>query len=184
MGGLKSEVQHLAAGKVDDLRRELLEYAYTDGQSQQADASPQRTESEFERLVLTAIQKRGYKVRTQHAVGFYRIDMVVEGGGRRLAVECDGERWHSGTEKIAEDLARQAVLERLGWQFHRLRGGQFFRDPEGSLGALWTRLDQLDIRPAAAAVDSHPGDETHESLLRVASTLRNSWFPVDSSQVT
>ena len=92
-------------------------------------------------------------------------------------MECDGERWHSGAEKIAEDMARQAILERLGWRFHRIRGSQYFRDPAQSLLSLWERLEQLGIRPNPAAELPSQGAEIHESLLRTALTLRNAWFP-------
>jgi very-short-patch-repair endonuclease len=37
----------------------------------------------------------------------------VEGKTKRLAVECDGERWHT-PEQLNSDLERQAILERLG----------------------------------------------------------------------
>jgi hypothetical protein len=51
---------------------------------------------------------------------------ITEGG---LRLKCDGDRFHP-IEKLAEDMARQAVLERLGWKFIRIRGSQFFRDRE------------------------------------------------------
>jgi very-short-patch-repair endonuclease len=167
--------------KPGDLRRELLEYAHVDAQSQEANTLPQRTDSEFERLVLKELHTRGYSVRTQYPVGYYRIDMVVERDGRKLAVECDGERWHSGAEKIAEDMARQSVLERLGWRFHRIRGSQFFRDPDLTLAALWERLARLEIEPMGVTIAPPLSDDIHESLLRTTSTLRNSWFPAPSS---
>lgn len=163
--------------KPDDLRRDLLEYAYVDGQVPGGSGAVERTESEFERLVLQAIAARGYKIQTQYPVGYYRIDMVVGDANGRLAVECDGERWHSGAEKIAEDMARQAILERLGWRFHRIRGSQYFRDPDQSLTSLWERLEQLGIRPSPAVEPPAQGAEIHESLLRIALTLRNAWFP-------
>jgi very-short-patch-repair endonuclease len=85
-------------------------------------------ESEFKKQVMQRLVAAGYRVVTQWRVGAYRIDLVVEGGGKRLAVECDGDRWHP-IEKIPEDMERQAILERLGWKFVRLRGSEFFRAP-------------------------------------------------------
>ena len=74
----------------------------------------QRTESEFEKQVLVQLNNAGYRVVTQYPVGAYRIDMVVIGkNNNRLAIECDGDRWHP-IEKIPDDMARQAILERLG----------------------------------------------------------------------
>lgn len=72
-------------------------------------------------------------------MGHYRIDLVVESSGGRLAVECDGDRFHS-IENVADDMARQAVLERVGWRFVRIRGSQFFRDPELAMKPVFERL--------------------------------------------
>jgi very-short-patch-repair endonuclease len=167
-------MDYLTDLKPGDLRRELLVYANTEAQSHIADTLMEPTESEFEKLVLDALLKRGYKVKTQYSVGFYRIDMVVEFDDRKLAIECDGERWHSGSEKIAEDLARQAVLERLGWRFHRIRGSQFFRDPDQALVLLWNKLDSLRISPSTTASIASRKNDIHESLLRLAAELRPS----------
>jgi very-short-patch-repair endonuclease len=102
-------------------------------------------ESQFERDVLQKIMARGYrKVSVQHSVGRYRIDIVVEGPRARLAVECDGDRWH-GPDVWHKDRARQQVLERAGWTFERIRGSAFYSDPGAALLPLWQRLSSLDI---------------------------------------
>jgi very-short-patch-repair endonuclease/DNA polymerase III delta prime subunit len=165
-------MDYLTDLKPDDIRRELLEYAHIDAQSSVDDVAQSKTESEFERLILDELLKRGYKVRTQYPVGYYRIDMVVEYEGQKLAIECDGERWHSGAEKIAEDLARQAVLERLGWRFHRIRGGLFFRDPDTALKLMWQRLAQLNIKPTVESNLGLPTNTIHEELLRIAAQVK------------
>ena len=88
----------------------------------------------------------GFKVRPQWLVGHSRIDLVVEGRGGRLAVECDGDRFHP-IEKIVEDMARQAVLEHRGWRFARIRGSQFFRDPAGAMRPVFDALSEIGIEP-------------------------------------
>lgn len=55
----------------------------------------------------------------QWKVGAYRLDMVVVCGKKKIVIECDGERYHSGEDKIREDMERQTILERLGWRFIR-----------------------------------------------------------------
>ncbi len=134
--------------KPQDLRRELILHAQNPMSTinlfkQEAP----RTESEFERQVLRILSSKGYKVRSQWSVGYYRIDMVVEGDGKRLAVECDGDRWHP-IEKLADDMDRQAILERLGWTFTRIRGSAFFRDEEQAMRPVFERLDELGISPS------------------------------------
>ena len=39
--------------------------------------------------------------------------MVAICGNKRIAIECDGERWHSGEAKILEDMERQFIAEVL-----------------------------------------------------------------------
>lgn len=109
----------------------------------------ERCDSEFERDVIRQILARGYRgVDVQYRVGAenrgYRIDIVVEGPETRLAVECDGDRWH-GEERWHADRMRQEVLERAGWTFWRVRGSSYYRDPEAALSELWQRLDDLRI---------------------------------------
>src|SRR6516164_6323791 len=76
-------------------------------------------ESKFERDLMQRLLERGYRVQGQLGSIGYRIDMVVEGADRRrLAVECDGDRYH-GPEQWRQDMRRQRVLERVGWRFWR-----------------------------------------------------------------
>jgi very-short-patch-repair endonuclease/DNA polymerase III delta prime subunit len=126
-----------------------------------------RTESVFERAVLKILTEAGYKVKTQWEVGYYRIDMVVVGGDKRLAIECDGDRYHP-IDKLDEDIARQTVLERLGWQFVRIRGTAFYRDAESSMQPVFERLRELEI-PLEADADLPP--ENDMSLLHELENL-------------
>ncbi len=64
----------------------------------------------------------------------------------RLAVECDGDQWH-GPDRYEQDMARQRDLERAGWRFVRIRGGEFYRDRLKALEPLWQELDRLGIKP-------------------------------------
>lgn len=111
--------------------------------------------SPFEREVLKRLTGAGYLVRTQWQVGYFRIDMVVEGGGKRLAVECDGDRWHP-LEKLSEDMERQAILERLGWQFVRIRGSAFYRNPEQAMRPVFERLSEMGIPRESGGERQHP----------------------------
>jgi very-short-patch-repair endonuclease len=140
--------------KEGDLRRELIQFAlqvHSDPESVMQIPESERTESPFEREVLEYLVHRGYRVRAQWPVGSYRIDLVVEGetiGGeiRRVAIECDGDRYHP-IEKIPEDLERQAVLERLGWRFIRIRGSEFYCDRISTMQRVERELEQMGIRP-------------------------------------
>ena len=145
------------------IRRRLLSYM-CDPSRQTAAEHEEQFESAFEREVFQRITDRGYRVRTQVGVGDatthrYRIDLVVAGRQSRLAVECDGDRWH-GMERYEKDMARQRDLERAGWQFVRIRGGDFYRDPDRALEPLWTKLEHMGISPCT-------GDKTVDKTASV-----------------
>jgi very-short-patch-repair endonuclease len=105
-----------------------------------------KAESPFEREVLRRLTDAGFRVTPQWQVGYYRIDMVIEGANKRLALECDGDRYHP-LEKLGEDMERQSILERLGWEFVRIRGSAFYRDPDYAMRPVFDRLAELNIRP-------------------------------------
>lgn len=116
----------------------------------------QQFDSEFERAVYKQLTARGFHVRTQVSIGDptnhkYRLDLVVEGMQGRLVVECDGDQWH-GPDRYEYDMARQRDLERSGWQFARVRGSDFYRDPAVAMLPVWNELERLGIHPGG--VDS------------------------------
>ena len=115
-----------------------------------------KVDSEFELEVAARLTRLGFRVIPQWRVGHYRIDLVVEGNGKRLAVECDGDRYHP-IEQLPEDMARQAVMERLGWKFVRLRGSQFFRNPDKAMAPLLQRLKDLGVEPSGESASPTNG---------------------------
>lgn len=120
-------------------------------------------ESGFERDMFDEMTKRGYRVQPQVPCGSYRIDFVVEGNeGRRLAVECDGDRFH-GPGQWSDDMARQRVLEGAGWTFWRCFASSFARRRAEVLDDLWTTLANLGIEPLGAeSIDNTVWVETRE----------------------
>jgi very-short-patch-repair endonuclease len=135
----------------DDVRGRYIRYCQNPARVDDATGqSEDRFDSDFERDVYRHLIARGYRVKVQHRVGRFRIDLVVEGRRGRLAVELDGDAYH-GPDRWEADRNRQAILERLGWTFHRIRGSAYYRDPDAALTSLWDRLEALGIRPADAA---------------------------------
>jgi very-short-patch-repair endonuclease len=137
--------------KPDDLRYKLLEHctAVEEQRAYLLDDELAKCDSDFEREVARRIWASGYRVRCQHRVAHYRIDLVVEGSnGNHLAVECDGDRYHP-PEQYDADVQRQRVLERCGWRFWRVWGSDFAADPEESLQSLWRTLTDLNIGKSA-----------------------------------
>lgn len=130
----------------DCMRYQLLNYIQNPLKEEQ-DGNREKCDSQFEKDVFDAIVRRGYRVLTQYEVAGYRIDLVVMGESSKLAVECDGDHWHTSAEDMENDFRRQRVLERAGWNFWRVLGSTYYLDPSKALESLWLRLDEMDIRP-------------------------------------
>jgi hypothetical protein len=111
-------------------------------------------------------------------IGTFRIDLVVEGDGKRVAIECDGDRYQP-LEKLPEDMDRQSVLERMGWIFTRIRSSEFLRNPARAMKPVFEKLQALEIPPSGKVTESEPaGPTSHEVIDRVirrAEELRKSW---------
>jgi very-short-patch-repair endonuclease len=163
--------------KADDLRRQLIEHVEDPSHLMRVlEEKSKRADSIFEREVLKRLVLAGYRVTPQWRVGAYRIDLVVEGNEKRLAVECDGDRYHP-LDKLGEDMERQAILERMGWSFSRIRGSEFFRDANHALAPVFAKLESLEILPLGEHKKTEPRstDELTAEVIRRAEELRTSW---------
>ena len=150
-----------------DLRKRLIDYSINPQSFQQREIEiDQASESPFEASVAKALTNLGYHLEQQRQVGAYRLDIVAVCGEKEVAIECDGERWHSGEAKIREDMERQTILERTGWRFIRIRGSEYYRDPKATIDDVVKKLNNLDIKPESAQPVTESGRET-ELLKRV-----------------
>jgi very-short-patch-repair endonuclease len=119
---------------------------------------------ELEQRVHSHLADAGYRLLRQYAVGEYVLDLVVEGAnGRRAASQCDGDRAFD-PDALAEEMERQIMLERLGWEFLRVRASEFYRAPERTLKKLERRLAELELRPLRQAATAAPSTAKHEPL--------------------
>jgi very-short-patch-repair endonuclease len=130
-----------------DLRAKLIAHFQNPVHRDTDRKGRERCESDFERAVYDQLNQAGYRVIPQVPDGGYRIDMVVEGnGGKRLAIECDGDQYH-GPDMWMADLHRQRTLERAGWTFWRCWGSSYYRDPNACMADLFATLQHHGIDP-------------------------------------
>ncbi len=140
-----SESDRLRRGLIMHFARPFLE------EEARLDDPRKLCSSPFERELYDWLVRRGYRVSPQVRIGGYRIDLVVEGANdARLAIECDGDK-HGGPESWAEEVWRQRVLERAGWQFWRCFAATFVARRETVLADLAAALATRGIHPIAAA---------------------------------
>lgn len=59
----------------------------------------------------------------------FRLDIVVFNNDKSVAIECDGDPYHSSFEDVAYDIERQEFLERVGWKVYRILYSAFKRNP-------------------------------------------------------
>lgn len=138
----------------NDLRRRWLDHLTRPAEEESAavegevlpDVRHEAFDSLFQQKVYLELTARGYRVRPRYKVGRHMIDLVVEGGTRRLAVACDGDSFAEG-EDAPTGAARQRDLERVDWTFVRIRGSRFHLDREQALAPLWAELERLGIEP-------------------------------------
>ena len=124
---------------------ELLRYkAHTANRINEKPPSPY--DSWFEVDVILDIASKGYRVIPQYKFAGKRIDMVVEGVGSKLAVECYGDYWH-GADEYEKDIIRKRQLERCGWTFHIIRECEYNSDPAKSIEGLVKKCDMMGIVP-------------------------------------
>lgn len=168
--------------KSGDLRRDLIEYAENPKAfTYIAETIEAKSESPFEEQVAMALVSAGYHISQQWEVGAYRIDMVALYRENRVAIECDGELYHSGEEKIRADMERQTILERLGWRFIRIRGSEFYRNQEKAIVRIIADLESFGIFPETQT--ELVTNDTTELLNRIkirATQIINEWVMQDA----
>ena len=170
--------------KPDDLKARVLQHFKRPMPAMRKTSKTvlEECDSDFEREVLKRLLDLGYRVQPQVRVGPFSIDIVVEGDGdRRLAIELDGDKYHT-PERWADDLSRQRVMERVGWRFWRCWGSSFLLDPEGCISDLVATLNDLGVRPSAADVGS--ASYTEFRVIEDTSTTETRTTPILSEEAS
>lgn len=118
------------------LLREYLDYA-ENGETafgRTANSNPfEQYDSEFEQEVCEFLRTNGYQVDMQVGRSAFKVDLGVKRSATSdyvLAVECDGEVYHSSKNARDRDRLRQEILEIMGWRFYRIWSTDWFRNKE------------------------------------------------------
>ncbi len=116
-------------------------------------------QSRFQKDIYNIIKNKGYNVIPEVKIGKYKIDFIVEGFRNRVAIICDGDMY-SEKYNWKESVERQLDLERVGWIFYRIRGSEFYYDPERVMSKLWEKLSD-------AGIEQYKMEEVDPKNLRV-----------------
>lgn len=139
----------------DELRRGILEHFTNPYRKDEVRVKNLRElcESPFEVEIYDILTDKGYHVTPQTKVGAFRINLVVEGDSdSRLAIECDGDQYHS-YDRWENDIRRQRILERAGWKFWRCFASTFIMKRREVIADLLTTLNELNIYPSNSTKD-------------------------------
>jgi very-short-patch-repair endonuclease len=134
----------LADGRPGVLSRWLQHCAaiHAGGRAKPRQSRIGEVDSEFEAEVAAALRARGALVMHQYPACGFHIDLMCEKDDTRVAVECDGERYHldeHGQPKI-EDLEREAILRRAGWHIVRIPYRRWLADRDAVVESVLAAL--------------------------------------------
>lgn len=149
--------ENMQPQQIDGIDRDELERRAAQD-NRRVVSPPALFESWFEVDVALELLRKDFTVLAQHEVAGKRIDLVIEGGQARLAVECDGDNWH-GADRYEADMQRQRQLERCGWEFFRVRESAFYSNKENALAGLWQALEEREIYARSSYGNAPPEDD-------------------------
>ena len=158
------------------LLREYLDYAENGSaalERSQKSSGYDQTDSEFELEVCEFLRSNGYTVDTQIGCSGYRIDMGVRKPGSEdyvLAVECDGDTYHSSGNTRDRDRLRQEVLQRMGWKFYRVWSCDWFRNQA---------VEKERLLKAVSEAVSEPENTEPMTVIRKSAQLTEFEDPVE-----
>jgi len=107
------------------------------------------SESPFEEEVYARLSQYidPLRLEQQYEVGGFRVDIVVHpktAAGRKIAIECDGAKYHSSPEAYAWDVFRQEQLEKFGFVFHRIWSTKWWDSADIELDSLLAFINEQD----------------------------------------
>ena len=121
-----------------------------------ASVSGEEMETELENEVCEFLSDNGFTVETQVGCSGYRIDIAVrksETDDYVLAIECDGDSYHSAGSARDRDRLRAEILQNMGWSFYRIWSTEWFRNKVVEKQRL--------IKAVRAALSSSDSDSAH-----------------------
>ncbi|MDE6613830.1 MAG: type III restriction endonuclease subunit R, partial [Clostridia bacterium] len=114
------------------LLRDYLDYAENGSAALErtTEGGFEKPRLELQKEVCEFLNANGFIADMQVGCSGMKIDVAVKdknGADYVLAVECDGESYHSSRSARDRDRLRREVLERMGWRFYRIWSADWVR---------------------------------------------------------
>lgn len=134
------------------VRYSLLKYCLEDNeQKEEIISSEYLLLNDFEENIGKSIKESGYMLTPKVKVGKYTIDFVVETdlplkiqgeNYKKIAVQCIGMS-EDEDYNWQKQYEMQMCLERVGWEFYKIRASEFYRNPAAVIERLTQKLNNL-----------------------------------------
>lgn len=103
-------------------------------------------ETTIERIVQDWLDEWKIEYAPQYQVGRVFIDIALP--QYKVAIECDGDYWHSRPEQIEKDKRKDKFLNMKGWYVVRLKESDIRTRPDYCKVQILERLLKLKYKPA------------------------------------
>lgn len=87
-----------------------------------------KCESPIEEKMMRRLYELGYKPYGQVKCGNYRIDISIYAKGKKIAIECDGQAYHTSPKQVAHDHKKNYYLTKNKWHVLRFRGVDIYKN--------------------------------------------------------
>ena len=77
----------------------------------------------------------------QYQIGGFRVDFVHFPS--RLAIELDGEAYHSSQQQVNDDRRRQDKIMQLGWRFLRFTGAEVYNEMDKCIAQVQQEIIKI-----------------------------------------
>lgn len=167
----------------------FLNYAETGQLSSNVILTKRDFDSEFEIAVSRLLSDSGYTVVPQVGVAGYFIDLAVVSKNNPneyvLGIECDGATYHSSKSARDRDRLKQEVLEKLGWNIHRIWSVDWFKNRDNEVKKLLEVIQQAQQKyskfSATSIVVALPLKDEEDEL--IAPIIEHKQEPVEVKQI-
>ena len=136
------------------VRYSLLKYCIEENEpKEEIKSSEYLLLNDFEENIEGCIKECGYKITPKVKVGKYTIDFVVEtdlslemqgGNYKKIAVKCIGMS-EDEDYNWKNQYEMQMCLERMGWEFYKIRASEFYRNPSVVMKRLTQKLNNYKM---------------------------------------
>lgn len=134
------------------VRYSLLKYCLLENEHEEEAISKEYLLlNDFEDNIEGIIRESGYKITPKVKVGKYTIDFVVETDisldmkgthYKKIAVKCIGMSANEDYD-WQKQYEMQLCLERMGWEFYKIRASEFYRNPSVVMERLAEKLNNF-----------------------------------------